>query len=74
MVCVRLMQRRKTILEYSYYHNYYFTARRYASALYAMVLCLSVCRCLTQVGVLSKRMNESSWFLEWQFLSTYPAL
>jgi len=33
-----------------------FTAQRYASALYAMALCLSVCLsvCSSQVGVLSK--------------------
>jgi len=40
-------------------------ARRYASAAtsYGPV---SVCLCLSQVGVLSKRMNESSWFLLWE--------
>jgi len=37
---------------------------------------VSVCLylCLSQVGVLSKRMNESSWFLVWELPSTYPAL
>jgi len=38
----------------------------------AMALCLSVCLsvsdCLSQVGVLLKRLNESGWFLA----STYP--
>ena len=28
----------------------------------AMALCLFLCVCLSQVGVLSKRMNESGWF------------
>jgi len=40
----------------------------------AMALCpsvsVSVCICLSQVGVLSKRMNESSWFLARELLST----
>jgi len=41
-----------------------FTARRYVSAVYAMALCSSVCVRLSQVvGVLSKRLNEVSWFL-----------
>ena len=35
-------------------------------------LCLSVC--LSQVGVLSKRMNELSWFLQWDLHSTHPIL
>ena len=32
----------------------------------AIALCLSVCLfvCLSQVGVLSKRLNESSWFFD----------
>jgi len=40
-----------------------FTAQRYASAVLAIALCLSVCLsvCLSQVGVVSKRMNESTW-------------
>jgi len=29
---------------------------------------------LSQVGVLSKRMDESGWFLAWELPSTYPAL
>jgi len=39
-----------------------FTARRYASAIYAMALCLSVCPCLSlsQVGVLLKLLNLGS--------------
>jgi len=43
-----------------------------------MALCLSVCPfvriCLSQVGVLSKRVDESSWFLAWRLLSTSPTL
>ena len=39
-----------------------FTARRYASVVYAMALCLSVCLsvCLSQVGVLLKRLEVGS--------------
>jgi len=37
-----------------------FTARCYASAVLAMGLCLSVCVCLSQVGVLLKRLNRGS--------------
>jgi len=33
-----------------------------------------VCVCLSQVGVLSKRLNESSWILAWELHSTYPTL
>ena len=49
-----------------------FTARCYASAVLAMGLYLSVCP--SQVGVLSKRMNESSWFLARELPSTRPTL
>ena len=35
-----------------------FTARRHASAVYVVVMCLLVC--LTQVGVLLKRLNVGS--------------
>jgi len=37
-----------------------FTARRYASAVYAMALSVSVCVCPSQVGVLLKRLNVGS--------------
>ena len=37
-----------------------FTARCYASAVLAMGLCLSVSVCLSQVGVLLKRLNVGS--------------
>jgi len=33
---------------------------------------VSVCVCLSQVGVLSKRMNELSWFLAWELPSIHP--
>ena len=36
------------------------TARRYASAVYATALCSSVSVCLSQVGVLLKRLNTGS--------------
>ena len=57
---------------------FFLPARRYASAdtsygSVSVCLCLSVCICLLQVGVLSRRMNESSWFLAWELFSTYPA-
>jgi len=50
-------------------------ARRYASAGTShgpVSVCLSVC--LSQVGVLSKRLNESSWFLARELHLTYPTL
>jgi len=48
-------------------------ARRYASAGTSyMVMCLSVYVC--HKSVLSKRMNESSWFGAWELSSTYPTL
>ena len=51
-----------------------FTARCYASAVLAMGLCLSVSVCLSQVGVLLKRLNESGWFLACELPSTCPTL
>ena len=38
----------------------------------AMAVCL--CVCLSQVVVLSKRLNESSWFSAWELLFSYPTL
>jgi len=54
----------------------FFTARRYASAVYAVVVYPSLCRsvCLSQAGVVSKRLDKSSWFLAWRLPSTYPTL
>jgi len=43
-----------------------FTAQCYASTVLAMALCLSVR--LSQIGVLVKRLNESSWFWHVSFL------
>jgi len=48
------------ILNLSYSDQVVFTARCYASAVLAMGLCLSVCLCLSQVGVLLKRLNVGS--------------
>jgi len=55
-----------------------FNARRYVSAVYAVVHCqsvrLSVCSsvCPSQAGVVWKRLDESSWFLAWGFLPPIP--
>jgi len=54
------------------YRNSFFTARCYASVVLAMALCLSIR--LSQVGVLSKRLNESSWVLACELPSTRPTL
>ena len=40
----------------------------------ALRLSVSVTLCLSQVGVLSKRLNESGWFLARELLSAYPTL
>ena len=37
-----------------------FTARRYASPVYAMGLCLSVSVCVSQFGVLLKQLDQGS--------------
>ena len=39
-----------------------------------MALCLSQAVCASQVGVLSKRMNELSWFLVWELHLSYPVM
>ena len=49
-----------------------FTARCYASAVLAMGV--SICPCLSQVGVLSKRINESSWFWACELPFSRPTL
>jgi len=36
------------------------------------LLAMGLCPCLSQVGVLSKRLNESSWFLARELHSTRP--
>jgi len=43
-------------------------------AMLARVLAMAPCPCLSQVGVLSKRLNESSWFLARELPSTLPTL
>ena len=44
----------------------------------AIALCPSVsvcvCLCLSQVGVVLKWLDGSSWFLAWRLLSTSPTL
>jgi len=35
---------------------------------------LCPCLCLSEVGVILKRLNESGWFLAWELHSTYPTL
>jgi len=43
-------------------------------ARYMLSLYVHLSICLSQVGVLSKRLNESSWVFAWEFLSTYHTL
>ena len=40
----------------------------------ARVLAIVLCLCLSRVGVLSKRFNESGWVLARELLSTYHTL
>jgi len=57
-----------------------FTARRYASAVYAVVVCPSVhppirpSVCPLLAGVVSKPLNESSWVLAWMLPSICSTL
>jgi len=46
-----------------------YTGRHYASAIYSVVMCPSIC--LSQVGTASKRLDESNWFLTWRLPFTY---
>jgi len=39
-----------------------------------LLLTMVLCPCLSQVGVLSKRLNESSWFLACKLPSARPTL
>ena len=39
-----------------------FIARRYARAVLAMVLCQYLSVCPSNAGILSKRLDKSSWF------------
>ena len=43
-------------------------------AMLARLPAMALCLCLSQVGVLSKRLNESGWFLVWELLSAYLTL
>ena len=43
-------------------------------AMLARVLATTLCLCLSQVGVLSKRLNEFGWFLVSELISTYATL
>jgi len=51
------------------------TARRYARAAFAVVY-PSVCPSVrpSQAGIVSKRLDESSWVLAWRLLPRYPIL
>jgi len=49
-----------------------FTARRYASAVFAVVVCPSVRP--SQAGIVSKRLAESSWVSARRLPSIYPTL
>jgi len=53
-----------------------FTARRCASAVFAVDLCLFVrlSVCPSQAGIVSKQLDESSWFLARRLPSTDPTL
>ena len=51
----------------SFYPRDAVLARVLAMAL-CLYVCLSVCVCLSQVCVLSKRLNKSGWFLAWELL------
>ena len=43
-------------------------------AMLARIVAMALCLCLSQVSVLSKWMDGSSWFLASRLLSTYPTL
>jgi len=65
-----------TLVDPPFVFFFVFTSRCYASAVLAVGLCpsVSVSVRLSQVGVLSKRLNESSWFLACEFPSNRPTL
>ena len=48
-----------------------FTARRYSSA---VLRCLYLSVCLSQVGIVSKREDDSSWYSACRLPSAYPSL
>ena len=67
-------------LHISLYGSYFYQrdAMLAQVGLLAMALCPSVCLSvsvrLSQIGVLSKWLYESSWFLAWELPSTHPTL
>ena len=57
------------------YYYLLFTVRCYASVVYALALCLSVCVCWSITSwILLKRLSGLSWFLAWWLPSSYPTL
>jgi len=58
-------------------HSLFLPVRRYATAgtSYGPTsVCVCVYVCLSRVGVLLKRMDESGWFLAWELPLTYPTV
>ena len=53
-------------------HPILFTTQCYASAVYAVVMCPSVCP--SQAGTVSKRLDESSWVMARRLSSTHATL
>jgi len=49
-----------------------FTARRYAIARYLLSSCVRLSVRLSQAGIVSKRLHESSWYLARGFLPPIP--
>jgi len=50
------------------------TTRRYGRAVFAVVMSVRLSVCLSQAGVVSKRLYEWSWFLARRLPSTYTTL
>ena len=59
-----------------FHTDYFFTMRCYASTVCTVIMCPFVCPSfrLSQVGIVLKRLKESSWVLAWRFPSTYRRL
>ena len=64
----RSIRARQRCCHVSNYSDLFFTR------VLAMALCPCLSVCLSQVGVLSKRMDGVIWFLTWRLLSTSPTL
>jgi len=60
----------------SRHHVVHFPRDAMLARVLAMAPCLSVCLsvCLSQVGVVSKRLDESGWVLAWELPYNYPRL